>query len=76
MFAVLLRGILGSNLAAPSLPAPCVALAQIWWHRVTHSTAICDSIAAIPPFSAHSREGSIDLRYPPPRPTYPPPLAT
>ena len=40
---------------------------------MTHSTAICDSIAAIPPYS-YSREGGIDLRYPPPpRPFLTPP---
>ena len=39
---------------------------------VTHSTAICDSIAAIPPYSALQRRGSIDLRYPslPPPPQH------
>ena len=41
---------------------------------VTHSTAICDSIAAIPhPIAPYSGEGSIDLRHPPPRPPLNPP---
>ena len=40
---------------------------------VTHSTAICDSIAAIiPPIAPYSGEGSIDVRYPPQDGPFPP----
>ena len=34
---------------------------------VTHSTAICDSLVYIPPYSAYSGEFSIDLLYTPPQ---------
>ena len=40
------------------------------WFRVVdlvaHQTAICDSIAAIPPIAPYSGESSLDLRYTPP----------
>ena len=32
---------------------------------VTHSAAICDSVAATPPTALYPAEGSTDLRYPP-----------
>ena len=32
---------------------------------VTHSTAISDSVVAIPPIARHPAEGGIDLLYPP-----------
>ena len=48
----------------------CWFLAPDSWSSVTHSTAICDDIAAIPHIARYASAATIDLRYPAMGPLY------